>query len=72
MAGRRKVLKLTTPAEIRRALGRVNNMVLNGEIDPKAANSIISGCNAILAGIRVDDQQKKIDEIERCIKGMGL
>jgi len=52
MAERRKVIKTSTPAEIRRTLGRISNMVLNDELDPKAANSIITACNAILAGIR--------------------
>jgi len=68
MAERRKVIKTSTPAEIRRTLGRISNMVLNGELDPKAANSIITACNAVLAGIRVDDQQRKLDELERLVR----
>ena len=32
---RRKTLKLSTPADIRRSIARVGNMILNGEIDPK-------------------------------------
>jgi len=60
-------LKLSSPAEVRRALSRVANMVLNGELDTKAANSIILACNAILGGIRTDDQQKKIDELEELL-----
>lgn len=64
-----KRLKLSTPSEVRRALTRVSNMVLNDELDPKQANSIISACNVILSGIRTDEQQKKIDELERIIKG---
>ena len=38
---RRKTLKLSTPADIRRSIARVGNMILNGEIDPKRGNSII-------------------------------
>ena len=34
-------LRLKTPSEIRRALARVANMVLNKELDTKTANSII-------------------------------
>jgi len=68
---RRKVLKTSTPAEIRRTLGRISNMVLNDEIEPKAANSIITACNAILAAVRVDDQQKKLDELEQRIRDIG-
>ena len=45
---RRKVLKLSTPTEIRRALSRIANMVLNKEIDGKTAYSIVYICHAIL------------------------
>lgn len=65
----RRRLKLSNPAEVRKALCRIANMVLNGEIDTKAANSIILACNAILGGIRTDEQQKKIDELEQLIMG---
>lgn len=63
---RRKSIKLDTPQAVRRALSRIANMVLNEEIDTKAANSIILACNAILSGIRTDDQEKKLRELE-CI-----
>lgn len=56
----RKRLKLTSPQEVRKALSRVTNMVLNEEIDPKAANTIILACNAILSSLRTDEQQKKL------------
>jgi hypothetical protein len=42
-------------------------MVVNGEMDNKTANTIILACNAILSAIRTDDQQKKIDELERIL-----
>jgi len=61
-------LKMGTSREIRRTLNRINNMLLNGEIDAKTANALIYGCNAALGAIRVDDQQAKIDELERLIK----
>lgn len=57
-------LKLTTATEVRRALTRVSNMVLNGELDPKRANAIILACNAILSSIRTDEQGKKMAELE--------
>ncbi len=62
---RRKHIKLSTPQEVRKTLSRIGNMVLNGEIDPKTANSITLICNAVLSGIRIDEQQKKIEELER-------
>jgi hypothetical protein len=64
-----KRLKLSTPREVRQALTRVSNMVLNGDLDPKQANSIIAACNAILGGIRTDEQQRKLDELEKLMSG---
>lgn len=61
-------LKTSTPTEVRRALSRVNNMLLNNEIDPKTANAIIYACNSILSSIRVDEQQSRIDDLERIIE----
>ena len=60
----RITLKTRTATEVRRTLSRVANMVVNGEMDNKTANTIILACNAILSAIRTDDQQKKIDELE--------
>ena len=63
-----KRLKLSTPQEVRRGLARVANMVLNDDIDPKAANSIILACNAILGAMRVDEQERKMQELERMME----
>lgn len=60
-------LKTRTATEVRRTLSRVMNMVANGEMDNKTANTIILGCNAVLSAIRTDEQQKKIDELERIL-----
>ena len=60
-------MKVSTPQEVRRTLARVMNMVANGEMDSKSANCIIAGCNAVLGAIRTDEQQKKIDELEKLI-----
>lgn len=56
-----------TPTEIKRTLARVANMALNGEIDTKVANTIILACNAVLGTIRVDEQTKKIEELEKIL-----
>lgn len=64
-------LKLNTPNEVRKTLARVMNMVVNNQIDSKRANTIILGCNAILSAIRTDDQQRKIDELERLLADMN-
>ena len=63
-------LKTKTATEVRRTLSRVMNMVANGEMDSKTANTIILGCKAVLSAIRTDEQQRKIDELERILNGM--
>lgn len=56
-------LRTRTPQEVRRTISRVLNMVANGEIDSKRANSIIYGCNVVLASLRTDDYEKKVQEL---------
>ena len=67
---RRKTLKLSTPADIRRSIARVGNMILNGEIDPKRGNSIIYVCNSVLNVIKVSEMQTKLDELEALVMEM--
>ncbi len=64
-----KRLKLSSPQEVRKALSRIANMVLNGELDAKAANTIIYACNVVLGAIRTDEQEKRLDELEQLMKG---
>lgn len=66
----KKRLKMSTPLEVRRAVSRVANMVLNGELESKDANAIMYAANVILGAIRVDEQQKKLDELEQMIGEM--
>lgn len=63
-------LKTRTATEVRRTLSRVMNMVANGDMDNKTANTIILGCNAVLSAIRTDEQQRKIDELEKILNGV--
>lgn len=65
---RRKTLKLSTPQECRKAISRVANMVLNGEIDPKTANTLLYACNAALNAVRTDEYKNKVEELEMLIK----
>lgn len=60
-------LRMGNATEVRRTLARVANMALNGEIDTKRANTIILACNAVLGAIRTDEQQKRIDELEKML-----
>ena len=61
-------LKTKTATEVRRTLSRVMNMVVNGEMDSKTANTIILGCNAVLSAIRADEQQHRINELEKILE----
>lgn len=67
MPGKR--LKMSTPREIRRTINRVSNLLLNGELDPKTANAILYGCNVCLGAIRTDEQQARLDELEKLVGG---
>ena len=67
---RRKSMKLSTPAEIRRAISRVTNMILNEEIDAKRANTILYACNIALGAIRTDEQEKKLLELQTLLEQM--
>lgn len=64
----KKRLKMTTSREVRRAVNRIANMLLNKEMDPKTANAILYGCNVCLGAIRVDEQQAKLDELEEAVR----
>ncbi len=47
-------------------------MVANGTMDSKRANTIILGCNAVLSSIRTDEQQKKVDDLEKLLNELKL
>ena len=68
MDKKRLSLRLSKPADVRKTLARIANMVINKEVDNKTANTIIIACNAILSAIRIDEQQRKLDELERFIQ----
>ena len=61
-------LKLSTPKEVRKSLATVANMVLNDEIEPKKANAFVFITNSILTSIRVDEQQKEIEELKEIVE----
>lgn len=57
--------RLKTPTDVRRFLQRVLNETYSGNLDPKVANSLYNGCNVLLSSFRTDEQEKRIEEIER-------
>ena len=64
-------LRLSTPRDVKKTLSRISNLVANGEMDTKQANTIILACNTILGAIRLDEQQKKIEALEELINGFA-
>ena len=65
----RKRMKMTTSREVRQAVNRIANMLLNKEIDPKTANAILYAANVTLGAIRVDEIEQRIDELENTLSG---
>lgn len=57
--GKKIRLRWNTPTECRRSLAKVNNMVVNGELDAKSANSIYFSANLILEALKMEHEQKK-------------
>lgn len=66
----RRRLNLSTPRDVRKSANRVANMLLNNELDPKAGNSILYACSVCLASIRTDEQERRLDELEKLVEGM--
>ena len=52
-------LKTKTATEVRRTLSRV-------------LNTIILGCNAVLSAIRTDEQQRRINELEKILQEVTI
>lgn len=59
--------KLSSPEEIRKSLAKVANMVINDEINTKKASTFTYVCNGILQSIRSDEQEKRIEELEKYV-----
>lgn len=65
----KKRLKMSTSREVRQAVNRIANLLLNKEIDPKTANAILYAANVTLGAIRVDEIEQRIDELESTLSG---
>ena len=64
----KRPLKLSTPREVRASLAKVVNEVRAGELSPQIGNCVIVGCNAILAAIRTDEQERQLMELEQKVE----
>ena len=60
--------KTSTPKEVRVTLSKLVNLVANGDIDVKTANSIAYLTSYILQSIRVDEQEKQIQELKKILE----
>lgn len=60
--------KTSTAKEVRTTLSTLVNLVANDKIDQKKANSIVYITNAILTSIRVDEQERQIQELKELIE----
>ena len=60
--------KTSTAKEVRVTLSKLVNLVANGDIDVKTANSIAYLTSYILQSIRVDEQEKQIEELKKILE----
>jgi hypothetical protein len=61
----KKRLKMSNSREVRRAVSRVANMVLNGELTAKDANAILYAANVTLSAIRLDELEQRLEVLEQ-------
>ena len=60
----KRPLRLSTPSEVRQAITKVANEVRSGDLTPQQGNAIVTACNVVLSSIRLDEQERKIAELE--------
>ena len=60
----KRALRANSPAAVRASLVKVANEVRTGELTPQQANAITASMNAILASIRIDEQEAKMTQLE--------
>ena len=67
MASNRK-LSWSNAREVRRSLATINNMLLNDKIEADKARAIVYTANTILSSIRIDDQERQIQELKDMVE----
>lgn len=60
--------KTSNAKEVRVSLSKLVNLVANGDIDVKTANSVAYLTSYILQSIRVDEQEKQIQELKKILE----
>lgn len=66
----RRRLDLSSPRSIRKSAQRVANLLLNEELGAKAGQAIASLCKICLESIRTDEQEKRLNELEKAVEEM--
>ncbi len=62
------MLRMKRACDVRRALQRVSNDVLEGKISPQTANAFAYCASTLLNSIRIDEQQRRLEELERTLE----
>lgn len=60
--------KTSNAKEVRVTLSKLVNLVANRDMDVKTANSIAYLTSYILQSIRVDEQEKQIEELKKILE----
>ena len=60
--------KTSTPREVRQTLSKLVNMVANDEIPESKAKTITYMSSYILQSIKLDEQEKEIEELKSIIE----
>lgn len=71
MPGIVKSVKLKTESDVYRYLARVINKLNRDEIDPNKAGRLGYLCNLLVGGLRRNDLEDRLTEIERILKENG-
>jgi hypothetical protein len=71
MAGKLKSVSLKTESDVYRYLAKVINQLNRDEIDPNKASRLGYLCNLLVGGLRRNDLETRLAEIERILKANG-
>ena len=71
MAGKLKSVRLKTESDVYRYLAKVINQLNRDEIDPNKASRLGYLCNMLVGGLRRNDLEQRLAEIERILKENG-
>ena len=68
MAGKLRSVKLQTESDVYNFLKKIINMLNRDEIDPNKASRLGYLCNMLIGGLRRNELEGRITEIERILK----